>query len=60
MVLIALSFDATLLRVITCFLGAISAVEEAFEENFVFFGRKILGVGTQFSVKKYRGDFHLK
>ena len=51
MVLMALSLDVAPLMVTVCFLGVIDAMEEAFEEGFWDFKRKILSVETQISMK---------
>jgi len=62
MALMALSFDMAPLRVTICFLRTIDAIKEAFEEGFIVFGRKILSVGTQISIKApvCGGDFPIQ
>ena len=59
MPLMALPFDIAPFRVIDCFLGAISAVEEVFEEDIMIFGREIFSVETYILMKApvCGGDF---
>ena len=54
-----LLLEVVLLPVVDCFFEAIGAMEKAFLERFLIFGRKILSVGTQISIKApvYGGDF---
>ena len=46
-----LALDIVPLRVMIFFLGAIDAMEESFRRKFLVFGREILSVGTQISIK---------